>query len=77
MTEDTTNLVLEQLRALRNQITAFQSETRDRLDRIEIRLGTVEQTLGGLYSLSGADRDALRSLTRRVERIERRLEITD
>ena len=77
MTDDITNLVLEQLRALRNQITAFQSETRDRLDRIEIRLGTMEQTIGNLYALSGADRDALRSLTRRVERIERRLEITE
>ena len=77
MTDNTTELVLEQLRAVRNQITAFQSETRDRLDRIEIRLGTMEQTIGGLYSLSGADRDAMRSLTRRVERIERRLEITD
>jgi hypothetical protein len=44
---------------------------------LEVRLATIEQTLGSLYALSGSDRETLTALTRRVERIERRLELRD
>jgi archaellum component FlaC len=73
MTENTENLVLEHLRAIRGK----QDEHSERLDRIELRLSVIEQTLGSLYALSGSDRDALGALARRVERIERRLELRD
>jgi hypothetical protein len=73
MTQDVENLVLEHLRAIRQ----VQSEHGERLDRIELRLSTIEQTLGGLYALSGSDRDAIGALTRRIERIEHRLDLTD
>ena len=67
------NLVLEHLRALR----AGQDETMRRLDRVEIRLSAIEQTLGSMYALSASDRDTLQSVIKRVERIERRLELQD
>lgn len=70
---DVENLVLEHLRAMR----ATLSDHGDRLGRIELRLAAIEQTLGSLYALSGSDRETLNSLTRRVERIERRLELSD
>jgi archaellum component FlaC len=67
------SLVLEHLRALR----AGQDETMQRLDRVEIRLSAIEQTLGSMYALSASDRDTLQSVIKRVERIERRLELTE
>ena len=67
------SLVLEHLRALR----AGQDETMQRLDRVEIRLSAIEQTLGSMYALSTSDRDTLQSVIKRVERIERRLELTE
>jgi archaellum component FlaC len=67
------NLILEHLRAIRGR----QDDNGERLDRIEVRLSSMEQTLGSLYTLSGGDRDTARSLARRIERIERRLEISD
>lgn len=73
MTENIESLVLEHLRAIRTDIT----DIKDRLNRIEIRISIVEQTLGGLYALAGSDHESLRSLTRRVERIERRLDLHD
>ena len=73
MSQVNEDLVPEYLYALRSDV----SGVRDRLDSIETRLGAVEQTLGSLYTLSGSDRDAITTLTRRVERIERRLEIVD
>ena len=77
MTENVENLVLEQLRGLRNQVTDFQQETRERLDRIEFRLGLLEQGQGTVLSMLASDRDEVRSLRLRVERIERRLELHD
>ena len=73
MTAEIENLVLEHLRAIR----ATQADHGERLNRIEIRLGVIEQTLGSLYALSGSDREMVNSLARRVERIERRLELRE
>lgn len=71
MTAEMENLVLEHLRAIR----ATLADHGERLNRVELRLSAIEQTLGSLYALSGSDRDALAGLSRRVERIEQRLEI--
>jgi len=70
---DVDNLVLEQLRAIRST----QGDHSDRLSRIELRLSAMEQTLGGIYALSGSDRETLNAVIRRVERIERRLDLSD
>lgn len=73
MTADTENLVLEHLRAIRADV----SDLRERMGRVELRLSAIEQTLGNLYALSGSDRETVQSLTKRVERIERRLELNE
>lgn len=77
MTEDTENLVLEILRKIQGDLSAMRREHGERLSRIELRLATVEQTLGSLFALSGSDRETIAALTRRVERIERRLDLRD
>ena len=73
MTEQTDSLILEHLRALRSTLT----DHGERRARIELRLSAIEQTLGSLYALSGSDRDRLDALARRIERSERRRELTD
>lgn len=73
MTDNAENLVLEHLRAIRSTL----NDHSERLNRIELRLATIEQTLGSLFSLAGSDRETLTTLTRRVERIEHRLELRD
>ncbi len=42
------NLVLEHLRAIRSIVDRIESDHGDRLDRIESRLSTMEETIGGL-----------------------------
>jgi archaellum component FlaC len=73
MADNIENLILEHLRAIRGTL----SEHSERLNRIELRLATMEQTLGSLYALSGSDREMMSSIIRRIERIERRLELSD
>jgi polyhydroxyalkanoate synthesis regulator phasin len=73
MTDEHTNIVLEHLRAIR----AKQDEHSERLTHIEVRLSAIEQTLGTMYVVGASDREALAALTRRVERLERRLELRE
>lgn len=67
------SLILKHLQAIR----ATLDEHSDRLARVETHLSSIERTLGHLYAGAGDDRAAMQSLTRRVERIERRLELDD
>ena len=75
MTDNTENLVLEILRQLRGDITSLRSEVRDGFNRVEVRFGYVEQSLASNLAVSASDRDEIRSLKQRIERIERRLEL--
>jgi hypothetical protein len=50
MAEQTENLVLEHLRAIRSAI----GEHGERLSRIELRLSAIEQTLGNLHASRAA-----------------------
>lgn len=52
MTENTENLVLEILRQLRNDMTDLRNEVRDGFNRVELRLGLVEQGLASLSAFS-------------------------
>lgn len=70
---DIENLVLEHCRVMRGML----NEHGERLERMELPLSSIEQTLGSLYALSGSDRETVTGLTRRVERIEKRLELAD
>ncbi len=74
---DADNIVLELLRGIRADLAGLRVEARERLDRIETRMSAMETTLGSLYALAGTDRESVHSLTRRIERIERRLELSD
>lgn len=73
ITSDVENSVLGHLGAIRGTL----SDHGDRLNRIELRLSAIEQTLGSLYALSGSDREIVNALTRRVERIEQRLQLSE
>jgi hypothetical protein len=69
----TENLALEHLRAMRGDI----GDIKGRLDRMDLRLSAIEQTIGSLYALSAGDRETLHGVIKRVERIERRLDLSE
>ncbi|MGH8524401.1 MAG: hypothetical protein ACREXY_09345 [Gammaproteobacteria bacterium] len=77
MTESTENLVLELLRHMRGEITDLRKEMREAFNRTELRLGLIEQALANLLSVSASDREEIRMLKSRVERIEHRLSLAD
>lgn len=71
------NLVLEQLGIMRNEIQEFRTDIGSQLDRLEIRASGMEHMLGNMYAASADDRAATQSLARRIDRIERRLDLRD
>jgi uncharacterized coiled-coil protein SlyX len=73
MADNVENLILEHLRAIREQLKALDA----RADRLELRFSVVESQLAGIYSLIGRQHTDWDSLYKRVDRIERRLEIAD
>lgn len=66
-----TDLVLEQLRYIRDEL----EDPHARADRTDRRLANMEQTLGQLYTMAGSGQATANSLGRRVDRIERPLEL--
>lgn len=73
MTADIESLVLEHLRAIR----ATQADHGDELAAIRLELSAMGQQLAGLTTAVYSGKSELDSLKRRVERIERRLELSD
>jgi len=57
MTDNTENLVLEILRQFRSDMTSLRNEMREGFNRVEVRLGYLEQSLAGNLAVSASDRD--------------------
>jgi hypothetical protein len=73
MTADIDSLVLEHLRAIR----ADMGDLKDRMGQVEINLSTLGQQVGALTTAVYSGKSDIDGLRRRVERIERRLELAD
>jgi hypothetical protein len=73
MTADVENLVLEHLRAIRTDV----ADIKERLGRVELGLSTLGQQVGALTTAVYSGRSELDDFRRRIERIERRLELTE
>jgi hypothetical protein len=50
MTENTENLVLEILRQMRGDMAGLRTNMRDGFNRVEVRLGFVEQALTSMFT---------------------------
>jgi hypothetical protein len=73
MTADAEYLVLDHLRAIGTDV----ADVKDRLGRVELGLSTLGQQVGALTTAVYSGRSELDDFRRRIERIERRLELTD
>ena len=73
MTADIENLVLEHLRAIRTDV----ADVKDKLGRVELGLSTLGQQMGALTTAVYSGRSELDDFRRRIERIERRLELAE
>ena len=73
MTDNVENLVLELLRAIRSDISGLN----DRLTGVEIQISAMGQQLAGLTAAVYSGKSDLDSMKRRIEHIERRLDLRE
>jgi hypothetical protein len=71
MTEEMTHLVLGHLRHIRTKVDRID----ERVDRVEVRLSAVEGHLANLMVSKAAQNSAIDTVSRRLDRIEKRLEL--
>ena len=81
---ETNNLILELLRGLRNQIEGFQTETRSEFRDVKQRLNSLENAVLGVKrdEISTASdiarqQASLDQIIERIQRIEKRLQLTE
>ena len=73
MTDNVENLVLEHLRAIRADMARMAEDVRG----LRTEMMSVRHHVRGLELAQDADHDGLASVKVRLDRIERRLELTD
>ena len=73
MADDVSNLVLEWMRRLDRKV----DEVKDEMRHMGQRLGSVERILSGQYVSEVDQNSEIDRLKARVERIEKRLELTE
>ena len=82
MTENTENLLLEMLKGLRNEVRDFRVHFENDMDDLKARMSSLESAMVGVKRevTQGDEVDArqqvlLDRIIKRIERIERRLEL--
>jgi uncharacterized coiled-coil protein SlyX len=83
MTDNVNSIIIEHLKALRNELREFRTETRDNFEQVKARVQSLEEratlTERGLANVHGdiaLVQLRLDKLDSKIDRIERRLELT-
>lgn len=77
MTEKIQDHTLQLLREIRNEIRELKGETREGFSITNTRLAAIDEHMSGFLLTQTAQNDSIATLRERIERIERRLELTD
>lgn len=75
--ESTDNIVIEHLKALRNELRDFKTDVRNDLDTIKSRLSSIEVQMAHLHGDNATISHRMDVLDGRIERMSRRLELSD
>ena len=73
--ENIDNIIIEHLKALRNDLKEFRQETREELQIIRMRLNSVERTVAGSHDDNMIVQMRLDKVYEKIDKIEKRLEL--
>ena len=73
MANESDNVVLEHLRHIRSKVDMTATDVTD----IKIQLAAMQQHMAGFHAVIASHSDELNQLRQRIDRIEKRLELTD
>ena len=76
MSENVQDLTQELLRRMHSKLDDIQTEMRLHFTGVETGLAAIEHRLAAAYAVEAARGEEIADLRRRIERVERRLELT-
>ena len=71
------DLMLEVLKDVQQRLVTLDHDMREEFGRVNLRLAAIEENTAGILAVGASDRAKIDRLEKRIERIERRLELTD
>ena len=77
MVDTVQDLTTEMLRRMHSKLDEIQSEMRLRFTGVETGLASIDHHLAAFHAVDAARADEIADLRRRLERVERRLELAD
>ena len=77
MTDNVENLVLEMLKALRNEVKSLSVKMDEQFESMRLRMSSIENHLVGLHADVAIIHGRMDKFETRLDRIERRLELRD
>ena len=77
MADDVEDLTTEMLRRVHTKLDDIQAEMRLHFTGVETGLAALDQHLAAFHTVDAARADEIADLRRRLERVERRLELAD
>ena len=73
--ENMDNIIIEHLKALRNELKEFRQETREELQTIKMRINSVERGLAGSHDDNVIIQTRMDRVDSRIDKIEKRLDL--
>ena len=77
MSENVEDLTQEMLRRIHTKLDDTQGEMRQRFTGVETGLAAIDQHLSAFHAVDAARSEEIADLRRRIEHVERRLELRD
>ena len=75
MTDQTENLIIEHLKALRNALKEFRQEAREEFGTLKLRINSVEHGVAGMHDDNAILQTRIHRVDSRIDKIEKRLEL--
>lgn len=77
MTSEVDNLVIEHLKALRNELRDFWNEAREEFATLKMRINSLERGVAGMHDDAATLQARIDSVDSRIDKMERRLELSE
>lgn len=77
MTDQTENIIIEHLKALRNEIKEFRQEARTEFETLKLRINSVERGVAGMHDDNAILHTRIDTVDAHINKIEKRLELAN
>jgi predicted nucleic acid-binding Zn-ribbon protein len=75
MSEEIDNIIIEHLKALRNELREFRQESRTEFETLKLRINAVERGIAGMHDDNATLHTRIDTVDSHINKIEKRLEL--